>query len=395
MSARVVPGDDDEILDAIDRFVATVVVPLEEQNAAVLTEPRARFAPSGSYSPQVLALKQQVRMASAHAGFYTMFAPTDIGGGGKGPILHYRVWEQLYHRCGPDRLLPLDTIAHLAGGPSVALSGVSAEQRRDVLPGLMSGELVLCWAFSEADANRPLSTIARFDSGHWYISGTKHWVSRSPYADVVMVFARTGDDPDDRQMTAFLLPTGQPGMRVDPPTRLFGRAGGEEATLSLDRAPADASQIVGRVDEGIDVASSVNNLATMFTAGRFIGLARWVLDQTARHQQGSDPSAAHLALADSVIELRGAHLMAVDCGRRIEEDRATPEDMAMVRAFATEACCRAYDRCMLAFGAASLTSASRIFDGWHQSRIVLLADSGVQSAKTSIARRLLAADTPF
>jgi hypothetical protein len=44
---------------------------------------------------------------------------------------------------------------------------------------------------------------------------------------------------------------------------------------------------------------------------------------------------------------------------------------------------------MLAFGATALTSASRIFDGWHQSRIVLLADSGVQSAKAAIARRLL------
>jgi alkylation response protein AidB-like acyl-CoA dehydrogenase len=85
----------------------------------------------------------------------------------------------------------------------------------------------------------------------------------------------------------------------------------------------------------------------------------------------------------------------VDCARRIEERRATVEDLAMVRAFATEACCRAYDRCMLAFGAASLTSAARIFDGWHQSRIVLLADSGVQSAKAAIARRLLAGDAQF
>jgi acyl-CoA dehydrogenase len=176
---------------------------------------------------------------------------------------------------------------------------------------------------------------------------------------------------------------------------LFGRAGGEEATLSLDRVRADDSQIVGRVHGGLDVAASVNNLSTMFTAGRFVGLARWVLDQTVRHQQGADPSAAHLALADSVIEVRAAHLMALDCARRIEEGDATAEDMAMARAFATESCCRAYDRSMLAFGAASLTSAARIFDGWHQSRIVLLADSGVQSAKAAIARRLLSGDAPF
>src|SRR5689334_20810939 len=86
MNAHLVPGDDDDILAAIDRFVATVVVPLEEQHAAILTEPRARFSPSGSYSAEVLALKQQVRMASSRAGFYTLFSPTGIGGGGKGPL---------------------------------------------------------------------------------------------------------------------------------------------------------------------------------------------------------------------------------------------------------------------------------------------------------------------
>ena len=395
MTPRPATDEHDELLAAIDAFVASVVVPLEAQNAALLTDPRSRFAPTGSYSDEVLALKRQVRTASAHAGFYTLFTPVDLGGRGKGPLLHYRVWEQLYHHCGPDRLLPLDTIAHLAGGPSVALSDVSPELRRDVLPGLMSGETVLCWAFSEADAARPLSTVAVRDDGHWLISGTKHWVSRSPYADVVMVFARTGEAAESREVTAFLLPTDLPGMHVEPPTRLFGRAGGEEATLSLDRVRADDNQIVGRVHEGLDVAASVNNLSTMFTAGRFVGLARWVLDQTARHHQGATPTPAHLALVDSVIEVRAAHLMALDCARRIERDGATAEDMAMVRAFATEACCRAYDRSMLAFGAASLTSAARIFDGWHQSRIVLLADSGVQSAKAAIARRLLSGDAPF
>jgi alkylation response protein AidB-like acyl-CoA dehydrogenase len=389
MTEPLADQTDDRILDALDDFIESVVVPLEERHAAVLTEPRARFAPTGSYSPEVLALKREVRQASARAGLYTLFAPRALGGGGRGPRLHYLVWERIYHRGGPDRLLPLDTVAHLAGGPSVAFTDASPAIRADVLPALMSGEIVLCWAFSEADAARPLTTIATREDDHWSIRGTKHWVSRSPFADVVLVFAATGDSAR-REVTAFLLPTDAPGITIAPPTRLFGRAGGEEATVALDGVRADESQIVGRLHDGLDVAASVNDLQTMFTAGRFIGLARWVLDQTARHQPSSgEPSAAHLALVDSVIELRAAHVMALDCAGRMEEGRATPEDLAMVRAFAVESCCRAYDRCMLAFGATSLTSASRIFDGWHQSRIVLLADSGAQSAKAAIARRLL------
>ena len=84
---------------------------------------------------------------------------------------------------------------------------VKNQRAREVVPALMSGELVLCWAFSEADATRPISTSAVREDGHWVISGTKHWVSRSAYADVVMVFARTGEATESREVTAFLLPT--------------------------------------------------------------------------------------------------------------------------------------------------------------------------------------------
>jgi acyl-CoA dehydrogenase len=167
MTTALIDRDDDGILDAVDDFIATVVVPLEQRVATVLTEPRERFAPTGCYSPEVLALKREVRMASARAGLYTLFVPRELGGGGRGPRLHYRVWERIYRSCGPDRLLPLDTVAHLAGGPSVAFIDASTSVRAHALPGLMSGEMVLCWAFSEADATRPLTTIATRTNDHW------------------------------------------------------------------------------------------------------------------------------------------------------------------------------------------------------------------------------------
>src|ERR1700676_1623214 len=99
------PVDTDDILTALDRFVEREVVPREQEHAATLEDPRQRYEASGAYSPIVRQLIREVRRASATAGYYTMFAPEDVGGGGLGAVLFFRAWAHLYELCGPGRPL--------------------------------------------------------------------------------------------------------------------------------------------------------------------------------------------------------------------------------------------------------------------------------------------------
>jgi len=107
------PDDDavDEIVEGLLRFVDSVVLPIENQHAALLNDPRRAYDERGAHTPEVRRLKAEVRTQSAQAGYYTMFAPTSVGGGGYGSYVLYRSWEALHRRYGPGRPLPYASLA--------------------------------------------------------------------------------------------------------------------------------------------------------------------------------------------------------------------------------------------------------------------------------------------
>jgi len=67
----------------------------------------------------------------------------------------------------------------------------------------------------------------------------------------------------------------------------------------------------------------------------------------------------------------------------------------MIKAFATEAGFRTLDRCMQVFGGLGLTNELKLFDGWHQLRIVRIADGSAEIMRRTIAQRLLKGDLDF
>jgi alkylation response protein AidB-like acyl-CoA dehydrogenase len=396
-----------DLLDRLDAFLASTVAPLEARHAGLLEDPRQRFSAERGYSPAVVQLRQQVRMAAAQHGLYTLFAPAKLGGSEERMLLHYVVWEHLFHECGPDRLLPYDAVAHVWGGPSPALTKVSPELQRTVLPRLVSGEEVLCSAFTENDdGSGELATTARRVDEIWEINGTKCWVSRGPYADHILVYAVTDVDRARRQaggVTAFLVPAASPGLTVEPATRLLGRVGGDDATIVFDHVRASDQQIIGSLHEAHKVTGAIAPLLTSFTAGRFVGLARWALEQAASHLRQRETTGSErapsdtqlLELADGATEACAAHLMAQQAFQRLDAGHATEAELTMVRGFAVEMSARVHDRCMRIEGTVSLTSDHRLFDGWHQTRIVLLAGAGTLDGRLRLGRQIIDGALPF
>ena len=92
-----------DLVGGIASFVKRKVVPLEEANRELLENSRLTFAEHGGYSQPVLDLMREVRMASAEAGYYAMFAPESVGGEGMGSLALFSVWEGLSHAVGPGR----------------------------------------------------------------------------------------------------------------------------------------------------------------------------------------------------------------------------------------------------------------------------------------------------
>src|SRR5713226_4824580 len=140
--------DTKDLLDGLSSFIDSVVVPLESKNAELFDHGRNFYEASGAYSTPVKSLLREVRQQAAADGYYTMFAPEGLDGGGAGPALLYEVWRHLYSRYGPARILPFAAVAHWSYGPSVLCDHLTPAARKRMLPQFMSGATTSCFAMS-------------------------------------------------------------------------------------------------------------------------------------------------------------------------------------------------------------------------------------------------------
>jgi acyl-CoA dehydrogenase len=393
-----------DVLAGVRSFVASVVVPLHDAHPDVLENPRGRYTPDGRYSPEAQRLMRQVRMQSAEAGYYTMLVADDLGGGGLGPGVLYDVWEDLHRHFGPKYWLAYHVVAHWAKGVSPALSLADPDYAGGLVDDLLSGKTTMCFAMSEPDAGsdawRMRTRAESVPGGGWAITGTKQWISNGTMADHALVLAVTNPELAASRrggVTAFLVDTDCPGFHVDSSIKMFGELGGNEAILSFDAMRVYPHQVVGEVDGGFAVGLA--NVATgrIYNAGKAVGLARWGLAKAAsyvqeRHAFGSSISkhqGVTFPLVESTMEVAAAHALGVRTVRRHELGLASSEEIAMAKAYSTEAGVRALDRVIQSHGAMGFTNELGLTEAWQMLRLLLVADGTAEILRRAVSRGLL------
>jgi len=256
---------------------------------------------------------------------------------------------------------------------------------------------------SEPDAGSDawaMRTAAVESAGGFRINGVKQWTTGSPTADFVFVFAVT--DPDLKRekkggVSCFVLPTNTPGFAVDSVIKLFGHLGGDEGILSFNDVEVPRSALVGPLHKGFNIAMAGVSTGRIYNAGRCNGLARWALDQARKYAATrktfghpiGDYQGVSFPIADSAVEIHASHLMAVDCARKLDAGERATSEVAMVKLYSTEMCSRVYDRCMQVHGGMGITNETKFYDGWHQARIVRIADGSSEIMRRNLAKSLI------
>src|SRR5438093_804192 len=216
-------------VSGMHQFVDSEVLPMEQQMGQVLVDERKFFDERGRAVQEVVDAKRQVRMKSAKAGYYAMFAPESVGGDGLGVRSMVFVEEALYRRYGPGRplitwakgFLSQPTIASFVDGPSHMLVPVSESVRKEFLPLIANGEKTVCFGLSEANAGSDVwgvQTKAKRDGDDWVINGSKQWITNSPYADYAIIFAVTNEEMVKERkggISAFFVETNAQGYTFD------------------------------------------------------------------------------------------------------------------------------------------------------------------------------------
>lgn len=403
-----VPQDVQDVADGLLTFVDRYVAPLEERNRHLLDSERTLYTPEGRLVPDVVDLRRQVRMASAEAGFYTLFASEELGGGGLDEIALVHVQEALNRHTGPRRPLLHEVVV-----PSVFTNGLSPllthlrpevlEKHRDRIA---SGEATLCFALSEpgagSDATGITSRAVRTANG-WRITGEKQWITNAAYADLAFVFAVT--DPEAQAagrggITGFLVDTASAGFEVTSQIPVMGHLGSHISTVSLAGVEVPEDHVVGGVGRGLRLAMGGISKGRLSMSSMCVGLARWALERAVEYANTrkafgtviGDHGAVQHHLAEMAMDIYAVKALVGRTAWLVASGEKAIKETSITKAAATEMLGRVMDRSMQVHGAMGLTNEMRLEEGLRFARTLRIPDGTSEIQRRTIARRLLDGD---
>jgi len=425
MSDTGIPEDIRDIVKGattgIVQFVDAEVLPLEAEMGSKLTDERLFFREDGRATEEVLEARRNVRMKSAKAGYYGMFAPESVGGGGLGVRTMVFTEEALYRKYGPGRplitwakgFLSQPTLASFVDGPSHMLAPVTDSVRKEHLPQIAAGEKMVCFGLSEADAGSDvwnIKTRAVRDGDDWVINGSKQWITNSPYADYAVIFAVTNEAMvKERQggISAFLVETTAPGYTFDGVIPVMGHTGGDCGSMSFDNVRVSADRLVGGLDQGFQIAMFGISEGRISISANCIGMCEYALDRSLDYSQQrisfgkpiSEYQAIQFMLADMAIDIYTMKYMVLQTAAMVEEfprtGRLPVKEISITKAYAVEQTQACYDRAIQVHGGMGLTNEMSLNEGFRIARTLRIPDGTGEIQRRTIARQMLRGDTAF
>lgn len=184
--------------------------------------------------------------------------------------------------------------------------GDAAQQQRWVEP-LLRGDSVASFALTEPQAGsdlRALSTRAARDGRDWVLSGHKGWVTNAPAADVLLIWARTGERND--MIRGFLVERDTPGLRVEPIRHVAALRAATVGRATLDGVRVPERALLPHA-WGLSDVNACLDYNRMTVASGVMGAARFCLEAALRHagsrQQFGVPIGAKQLVQDRITDM--------------------------------------------------------------------------------------------
>lgn len=285
------------------------------------------------------------------------------------------------------------------GTGAISLFG-SPEQQREWLPQTRAGEAISAFALTEPLAGSDVANSAMTateDGKHYVLDGEKTWISNGGIADVYTVFARTGEAPGAKGLSAFIVPAGQPGFEVAE--RLDTLAPHPLARLAFSGCRIPKSSLIGKAGSGFAIAMSVLDVFRSSVAAAALGFARRALDEaldrvTSREIQGSKLSELQLVqghLSDMAVSIDASALLIYRAGwlKDTGAPRVTRE-AAMAKLFSTEQAQKVIDQALQLHGGEGVRSGNKIESLYREIRALRIYEGASDVQKIIIARQTLA-----
>ncbi|BBE74661.1 acyl-CoA dehydrogenase family protein [Oharaeibacter diazotrophicus] len=284
------------------------------------------------------------------------------------------------------------------GTGAIAFAG-APELKAAVLPKVRAGAFVAAFALSEKDAGSDVAAMtcaARADGDAYVLDGEKTWISNGGIADVYTVFARTGEAPGTRGISAFAVFADDPGFSIVE--RIDVMAPHPLATIRFDGCRIPAERRLGASGEGFKLAMRTLDVFRASVAAAALGFARRALDEATAHARGrrmlgatlADLQLTKAALGDMATGVDAAALLTFRAAwRRDVQGLPTTKEAAMAKMTATETAQTVIDRAVQLFGGRGVRVGETVERLYREIRALRIYEGATEVQKLIVARALL------
>lgn len=286
------------------------------------------------------------------------------------------------------------------GTGAISLFGNEAQQA-EWLPLTRSGQAISAFALTEPQSGSDVANstmTATLDGDEYVLNGEKTWISNGGIADVYTLFARTGEGPGAKGLSAFIVPAGLPGFEVVERQQVI--APHPLATLRFTDCRIPASAMIGGPGQGFRIAMSVLDVFRSTVAAAALGFARRALDEalsrvTSRQVQGAplfDLQMVQGHIADMALDVDAAALLVYRAAWTKDSGAArVTREAAMAKLFSTDQAQQVIDKAVQLHGGDGVRHGQKVEELYRDIRALRIYEGASDVQRVVIARQTLGA----
>ena len=285
------------------------------------------------------------------------------------------------------------------GSGTISLFGSEA-QKQAYLPAVAKGEKIAAFALTEPTSGSDvanLETSAEPQGDGYVVNGAKTYISNGGIADFYVLFARTGEAPGAKGVSAFILDSDAQGL--DASERIQVIAPHPLATLKFTDLRLPADLLLGERGQGFKQAMATLDVFRTTVGAAALGFARRALDEATTRAMTRQSMGATLAdnaivqamLAEMVLDVDAAALLIYRAAWvRDVQKRRNSREAALAKLHATDGAQQVIDKAVQIFGGLGVTSGVIVESLYREIRALRIYEGASEVQKVVIARAHLA-----
>lgn len=353
-----------------------------------------RIVPHATRWDREEAIDKDLVPALGAIGFLGLGIDERYGGSGGDNLAYCLVLEEVAR--GDSAVRGIISVSLGLVAKSIAKHGTE-EQKQRWLPGLTAGTQIGCFALTEpgtgSDAGSLVTKATKTDNGY-RINGRKVFITNGTWADVALVFARTGG-PGPKGISAFLVPTDTNGFTATEIKGKLGMRGQATAEITLEDVEVPHDALLS--EEGFKLAMQALDKGRMSVAAGCVGAARGAFEAALKYAKEREQFGKPIAgfqlvqelLADMAVETDAARLLTWRVADLADRDQPFGTEASMAKLYASEAAVKVANNAIQVFGGYGYIEESEVERALRDAKLLEIGAGTTEVQLLVIAKSLL------